>query len=345
MTMTTPPTGAQMEDTSATNATMKTRHSNLADALAELPGGAASSEVTISSGQIVITQAAHTVDTEGDAGTDDLDNIDTTSIPAGRVLILGPQDGSRDVVVKNSSGGSGQIVTADGADYTMGSTKDFIVLMLVGSSWVEIARSNHRTQQSLTVIGDVTVATDDFVIDTVSSGAPLVGIGTDSPAVSLDVVGDIQTSNTVTAGGSSGNGVVLGSDGRVEIIREGGGGGNDAAIDYKDARGDDYDIRTELLNGEDYAISSDTLAKILIISGTSGNAAIQHGALVVGSGSPNGSAVMQADSTTQGFLPPRMTTAQRDGISNPVEGLVVYNTTTSKLNVYNGSAWEAVTSA
>jgi len=58
---------------------------------------------------------------------------------------------------------------------------------------------------------------------------------------------------------------------------------------------------------------------------------------------PNASAILQADSTTQGFLPPRMTTTQRDAISSPAAGLVIYNTTTNKLNVFT-TAWEAVTS-
>jgi len=48
-------------------------------------------------------------------------------------------------------------------------------------------------------------------------------------------------------------------------------------------------------------------------------------------------------STTEGFLPPRMTTAQRDAISSPAAGLLIYNTTTAKLNVFT-TAWEAVTS-
>lgn len=65
---------------------------------------------------------------------------------------------------------------------------------------------------------------------------------------------------------------------------------------------------------------------------------------VVGAASLNASAILEADSTTLGFLPPRMTTTQRNAISSPAEGLVVYNTTTHKLNVYTGSTWEAVTS-
>ena len=56
----------------------------------------------------------------------------------------------------------------------------------------------------------------------------------------------------------------------------------------------------------------------------------------------NASATFQIDSTTKGFLPPRMTGAQRDLIASPTAGLVIYNTTTNLLNFYNGSVWGAV---
>lgn len=71
----------------------------------------------------------------------------------------------------------------------------------------------------------------------------------------------------------------------------------------------------------------------------------RDGAIRAGTLAGDSSAVLQADSTTQGFLPPRMTTAERDAIGTPATGLMVYNTTTDKLNFFNSAAWEAVTSA
>lgn len=56
------------------------------------------------------------------------------------------------------------------------------------------------------------------------------------------------------------------------------------------------------------------------------------------------SAVLEAVSTTKGFLPPRMTEVQRDAIATPAAGLLIYNTTTNKLNVYT-TTWEVITSA
>jgi len=52
------------------------------------------------------------------------------------------------------------------------------------------------------------------------------------------------------------------------------------------------------------------------------------------------SALFQLNSTSKGFLPPRMTTAQINAISSPSEGLVVYNTDRDRLETYNGTYWK-----
>ena len=61
--------------------------------------------------------------------------------------------------------------------------------------------------------------------------------------------------------------------------------------------------------------------------------------LVVGALSTVPSAILSATSTTRGFLPPRMTTTQKNAISSPAAGLVVYDTDTNKLCCYNGTSW------
>ncbi|MDB5222479.1 MAG: hypothetical protein JWN83_1146 [Chitinophagaceae bacterium] len=55
---------------------------------------------------------------------------------------------------------------------------------------------------------------------------------------------------------------------------------------------------------------------------------------------PNSSSILELRSTTLGFLPPRMTTTERDAISSPATGLVIYNISTNLLNFYNGSSWQ-----
>jgi hypothetical protein len=54
---------------------------------------------------------------------------------------------------------------------------------------------------------------------------------------------------------------------------------------------------------------------------------------------------VKCTSTTAPFYPPVVTTSQRNSISGMTKGAMVFNSTTNKLNVYNGSAWEVVTSS
>lgn len=51
----------------------------------------------------------------------------------------------------------------------------------------------------------------------------------------------------------------------------------------------------------------------------------------------NASSVLEVESTNKGFLPPRMTQAQRDAIASPAQGLVIYNTTVPCLQVNDGT--------
>ena len=58
----------------------------------------------------------------------------------------------------------------------------------------------------------------------------------------------------------------------------------------------------------------------------------------IGTTSPEPSALLELKSDTLGFFPPRMTWMQRDAMT-PVEGLIIYNTTLSIYNYYDGTQW------
>lgn len=172
-----------------------------------------------------------------------------------------------------------------------------------------------------------------------------VGIGTSTPISKLQVDGSVRLSDTL-------------------LLNDGGYGPTYKAMLYK------VDAPTIRLNGVYTEISSDHPGgnvRLFTNGGfgimTSGgqfslgsyapttNAKLHvEGAAqvttVLGIGSstaPVASAQVEVTSTTKGFLPPRMTTTQRDAISSPAEGLVIYNLTTHKLNVYT-TTWETVTS-
>jgi hypothetical protein len=75
----------------------------------------------------------------------------------------------------------------------------------------------------------------------------------------------------------------------------------------------------------------------MVLAGTS-NATI---GLSIGKGatSADASSILDLVSTQKGFLPPRMTTTQKNAIASPAAGLVLYDSTTNKLQCYNGSTW------
>jgi hypothetical protein len=64
----------------------------------------------------------------------------------------------------------------------------------------------------------------------------------------------------------------------------------------------------------------------------------------LGTATINSSALFQMDSTTKGFLPPRMTQTQRTAIVTPAEGLIVYQTNgVIGLYIYANATWRSLT--
>ncbi|MGB0870587.1 MAG: hypothetical protein ACPGSD_13400 [Flavobacteriales bacterium] len=61
----------------------------------------------------------------------------------------------------------------------------------------------------------------------------------------------------------------------------------------------------------------------------------------IGTITPDASAILDVESTTRGFLPPRLTTAERDAINSGVAtpGLLIYNKDIKCIEIYNGTTW------
>ena len=73
--------------------------------------------------------------------------------------------------------------------------------------------------------------------------------------------------------------------------------------------------------------------------------AVAQAQVGIGTATPTASAQLDVTSTTKGFLPPRMTTTDRDAIVSPAAGLIIYNTTISGLQIYSGSTWYTASAA
>ena len=62
----------------------------------------------------------------------------------------------------------------------------------------------------------------------------------------------------------------------------------------------------------------------------------------IGTSTPNAASQLEVSSTSKGFLPPRMTAAQRNAISTPVAGLMIWCSncgSNGEIQIYNGTDW------
>lgn len=61
----------------------------------------------------------------------------------------------------------------------------------------------------------------------------------------------------------------------------------------------------------------------------------------IGTNTPNSKAILDISSTDKGLLVPRMTSTQREAITSPPAGLIIFNTTDSRHEGYTGTTWSA----
>lgn len=147
---------------------------------------------------------------------------------------------------------------------------------------------------------------------------------------------------------SKNSGATVGTRSTLNFIE----GSNVTLTVADDAGGDEVDITItaasgggDFSDGGDVAGADRTLGNtdnydLGLITNNLNRLHIENGGNIgVGTTSPNASALMDMSSTTKGFRPPQMTTTQRNAISSPATGLIIYNTTTNTQQRYNGSKW------
>jgi hypothetical protein len=157
------------------------------------------------------------------------------------------------------------------------------------------------------------------------AGSGGVGINTSLPTARLHVRGSGTTAATTSllvqnsAGASR---FSVKDDGQIDM------GGANATITIYQTDGNYYNANT----GHYFLQGNNFQARL---SGTT------NPALSIGNGATaaNASSILDLTSTNRGFLPPRMTTTEKNAIASPAAGLVVYDNTTNKLCCYNGSTW------
>lgn len=211
--------------------------------------------------------------------------------------------------------------------------------------------------------GVVTV-TNDLAVDTnviyVNTSTNRVGVNLTSPSYPLDVVGDVNISvgSLYRIDGNQITSAALADSNSLQTT---------TLADSKIWVGSAVNVATEQTISGDIAIN--TAGVVAIASNVIVDADINTGAAISGSkinpnfvaqnvvttgnitggtggfgtSSQDATAVLQADSTSKGFLAPRMTAAQRGAIVTPATGLLVYQTDgTAGYYYYNGATWSQV---
>jgi uncharacterized protein (TIGR02145 family) len=89
-------------------------------------------------------------------------------------------------------------------------------------------------------------------------------------------------------------------------------------------------------------IKLNTIKKLTLLVAVIATSFTTFAQVGIGTTTPNASAALDITSTTSGLLPPRMTEAQRNVISTPAAGLIVYCTdcgANGELQLFNGTSW------
>jgi hypothetical protein len=151
-----------------------------------------------------------------------------------------------------------------------------------------------------------------------------VGIGTNSPS-SLLFVAKNMTEPTITVQNLGGIG------GATYTMKDNVSG---AYWKFKATNTGGFKIRDQASGLDVFVIEQNSISNLLYLK--------SGGNIGISTSTPANSALVDMNSTTKGFLPPRMTTAQRNTIASPSEGLVIYNTDEKALNLYDGLAWNSM---
>jgi hypothetical protein len=224
------------------------------------------------------------------------------------------------------------------SDYYLGVGYNRILSRLTGGASFKVGTSTLNDLFFVTNNIDrllITASGNTLINTTTDNGGKLQikAPGALSTDIALRVRNSADTADLLTVGGT---GILTvggtGNAGTINLARASNGGIMAAIIQPADF--------TEFYNYQGsgfkfYVTAATTLVRAFItnrglgITGTTG-----------GSFTLDASALLQANSTTQGFLPPRMTNAQRLAIATPAIGLMVYCTdATEGLYINKSTGW------
>lgn len=213
-------------------------------------------------------------------------------------------------------------LTWDGTTLTVDGNLTFTGAQTIATSTGNLTISTSAGNGNILITpngtGDLIVNTTHLVVDT---SAARVGIGTASPSQLLHVYMATANSNAIIA---------------IESTVSNGYG---AFINYiaKTTAGvsQTWNVGVGILDGAaSWTLYNTTDSITSIVAFTTGNVAI-------GTTTATTSALLNLSSTTGALLLTRLTTTQRD-LLTAVNGMILYNSTLNKVQIYEGGAWASV---
>jgi hypothetical protein len=100
-----------------------------------------------------------------------------------------------------------------------------------------------------------------------------------------------------------------------------------------------------LLSGGEFLGSTNNQPLIFVTNSNERMRITPTGQIGIGTTSPDPSAILDIVSSSTGILIPRLSTTQRNQISSPAQGLLIFNTSTNSFDYYDGTSWQTIITA
>jgi hypothetical protein len=257
-----------------------------------------------------------------------------------KIKISGGTPGEGKVLTSDANGLASWVAPADAGSLT-GTTLNSTV---TGSSLTSVGTLANLTVTNPivgSITGNAATATSATTVSTNANlNGPVTSVGNATSIANGAITNDMlansavanlsgtNTGDQTTVSGNAGTATKLATARNINDVPFDGSGDITLTADAGTLTG-------SILNS---TITGSSLTSV----GTLTSATVNGKVIVGASSAASASAVLEASSTTQGFLPPRMSGAQRDAISSKAAGLVVWCTNcgqNGELQVYNGTAW------